>query len=260
MNLGLSGKVAAVTGGSLGIGKAIAWRLCQEGARVAICARRADVLERTAQQIREGTGGTVLAHPADVMKPSDIEGFIEETVRSWGGLDVLVNNAGRRAGYPFLETGDDAWHDDLELKLFAAVRATRLAVPHMIRMGGGRIVNITHIGGKQPGAGSTPSSVSRAAGIALTKALSKEFAQHKILVNTVCVGVIQSAQTESGWREQAPHLTLDEYLQQAARNIPLRRVGQAEEVADLVAFLASERASYITGVAINVDGGTSGAV
>ncbi|MCC7355605.1 MAG: SDR family oxidoreductase [Anaerolineae bacterium] len=260
MELGLAGKVAAITGGSEGIGKAVAWRLSQEGAHVAICARRADVLEHAAQDIREATGGKVLAYRADVTRPDDLAHFIEATVRDGGRLDILVNNAGRRAGYPFLSSTDEAWQSDFDLKVFAALRATRLAIPHMMRAGGGRVINVTHIGGKQPGAGSMPSSVSRAAGIALTKALSKELAEHKILVNTVCVGVIRSAQTESGWREQAAHLTLAEYEQQMARGVPLKRIGEAEEVADLVAFLVSARASYITGTAINVDGGASGVV
>jgi 3-oxoacyl-[acyl-carrier protein] reductase len=260
MELDLSGRVAAITGGSEGIGKAIAWRLCREGAHVAICARRADVLQRAAQEIREATGGKVLAFCADVTRADDIARFIEATVQEYGRLDILVNNAGRRAGYPFLSTTDEAWQSDFDLKVFAAIRATRLAIPHMIRSGGGRVINITHIGGKQPGATSMPSSVSRAAGIALTKALSKELAEHKILVNTVCVGIIRSAQTERGWREQSPHLTLAEYEREIGRGVPLQRIGDAEEVADLVAFLASARASYLTGTAINVDGGLSGAV
>ena len=260
MELGLAGKVAVVTGGSEGIGKAIAWRLGQEGARVAICARRADVLEGAAREIKEATGSRVLAYAADVTKQDDLTGFIAAVVQEFGRLDILVNNAGQRAGYPFLQTGDEAWQSDLDLKLFAAIRATRLAVPHMIKVGGGRVINITHIGGKQPGPVSMPSSVSRAAGIALTKALSKELAKEKILVNTVCVGVIHSAQIEKGWRAQGSHLALADYLQQLGQGIPLQRIGEAAEVADLVAFLASERASYITGTAINVDGGTSGAV
>ncbi len=260
MDLGLKGKVAAITGGSEGIGKATAWRLAAEGARVAICARRRDVLEAAAEEIRKATGGEILAVPADVTKPGDVDAFISATVERYGRLDILVNNAGRAAARAFMDVDDAYWQSDLDLKLFAAIRASRLAIPHMRRVGGGRIVNLTHVGGKQPGYHSLPTAVSRAAGIALTKALSKDCAADNILVNTVCVGVIKSGQNERARQAQSPSLSPEEFYRQRGQNVPLGRVGEAEEVADVIAFLASERASYVTGASINVDGGTSGVV
>ena len=260
MDLGLRGKVAAITGGSEGIGKAAAWRLAAEGASVVICARRRDVLEAAAEEIRAATKADVLAVPADVTKAEDVEAFISAAVDRFGRLDILVNNAGRAAAREFMDVDDADWQSDLDLKLFAAIRASRLAIPHMRRVGGGRIINLTHVGGKQPGYHSLPSAVSRAAGIALTKALSRDCAAYGILVNTVCVGTIKSAQNERARQAQSPSLSPEEFYRQRGQGIPLGRVGEAEEVADVIAFLASARASYVTGVSINVDGGTSGVV
>src|SRR5665647_670559 len=182
MDLGLRGKVAVITGGTEGIGRATALKLAQEGAKVAICARGAARLEKAADEIRK-TGGEVLAVAADMSKTADIERFINAVTARFGRLDILVNNAGTSARGKFLEVDDATWRADLELKLFGAIRCTRLAVPHMKQQGGGRIINITISGAKQPGAQSMPTSVSRAAGLALTKALSKEFAADNIPVS-----------------------------------------------------------------------------
>lgn len=260
MELGLAGKVALITGGSEGIGKATALSLAREGARVAICARRAEVLEAAAQEIRSAGGGEVLALPADVTRAAEIERVIESVVKELGPPTILINNAGTSAAAAFETVGDDAWQSDLDLKLMAAVRTSRLAVPHMRAAGGGRIVNVVNIGAKQPGAGSLPTSVSRAAGIALTKAMSKDLAQHKILVNAICIGLIKSAQIERAAHRRFPDLPLDQAWARMGESIPLGRVGEAAEAADLIAFLVSDRAAYITGVAINVDGGTSNVV
>lgn len=260
MDLGLAGKVAIITGGSEGIGKATARALAREGARVAICARRPDVLDAAAAEIRAATGGEVLGLPADVMRAADVERVVGQVVDTLGPPTILVNNAGTSAAAPFERVGDDAWAADLDLKLMAAVRAARLVIPHMRAAGGGRIVNLTNIGAKQPGAGSLPTSVSRAAGIALTKAMSKDLARDNILVNTVCIGLIKSAQIERAAGRRFPGLPLDQAWLKMGENVPLGRVGEATEAADLITFLVSDRASYITGVAINVDGGTSGAV
>ena len=263
MELGLSGKVAIITGGSEGIGKAAAASLAAEGAKVVICARRVDVLEAAASEIRDSTGGEVLAIPTDVTQEDQVAALVAQTIDTYGRLDILVNNAGTSAAHPFEEAALEVWQADLNLKLFGAIHCCRAALPHMRAQGGGRIINLTTPGGKAPGPRSVPTSVSRAAGIALTKELSQEYAAHNILVNTVCIGLIKSGQHERRW-EQAnaadPSLTLEAWYDRMAPNVPLGRVGEAEEAGDLIAFLASDRASYISGTSINVDGGRSAVV
>lgn len=263
MDLGLHGKVAVVTGGSDGIGKATARSLGREGARVVICGRRADVLEQAAAELSGETGASVVPVRADVSRPDDVERLVATAVERFGGLSILVNNAGTSRGGPFEAATDDIWQEDLDVKLFGAIRATRAALPHLREADGGSVVNLLNIGAKQPGARSVPTSVSRAAGLGLTKALSKELASDKIRVNAVLIGLIKSGQHERRWRAQGDGQSLDEFYARMARDprpIPLGRVGEAEEAGDLIAFLSSPRAAYITGVAINLDGGESGAV
>ena len=263
MDLGLTGKVAIITGGSEGIGKAAAQSLAAEGAKVVICARRADVLAQAAEAISSATGGEVLAITADVTQPDQVKTLFEQTIEAYGRVDILVNNAGTSSAHPFEKATNEIWQADLDLKLFGAIHCTREALPHMKARGAGRIINMTTPGGKAPGPRSVPTSVSRAAGIALTKELSKELAANNILVNTVCIGLIKSGQHERRW-EQAhasdPNLSLEDWYDNMGQNVPLGRVGEASEAGDLVAFLASERASYITGTSVNVDGGRSAVV
>ena len=255
MDLGLKGKVAVVTGGTEGIGKATALQLAQEGAKVAICARRPELVAKTVDGIKRA-GGDAFGMAADMSKVSDIERFIDAVVKHYGRIDILVNNAGTSRRGSFLELDDATWSADLELKLFGAIRCTRLAVPHMRKQGGGRIINITISSAKQPGAGSMPTSVSRAAGLALTKALSKEYAADNILVNTVCIGKIKSGQHERRYAREG--ISADAYYARETKGIPLGRFGEAEEAANVIVFLASEAASYVTGTSVNLDGGTSG--
>lgn len=260
MDLGLKGKVALITGGSYGIGKGIAMSLAAEGAKVAICARREEVLKEAVEEIERG-GGEALPITGDVTSKEDCERMVRSTLDKFGRIDILVNNAGSSNANSFMDTTEELWQEDLDLKLIAAVRLTKLCVPEMRKQGGGRIVNITMIRGKQPAAKSVPTAVSRAAGIALTKALSKDLAADNILVNTVCVGVIRSGQHERRYEKvKDQYGSLDEFYAAMAKDIPLKRFGEPEEVGDLVAFLCSERGGYITGDAINIDGGTSGAV
>lgn len=255
MELGLKNKVAVVTGGTEGIGKATALRLAQEGAHVAICARRKEPLDDVGAEIQKfGVQGLAIA--ADMSKAADVERFMKAVIDRFGRIDILVNNAGTSMRGAFLEVDDGMWSADIELKVFGAIRCTRLAVPHMKKQGGGRIVNITISSAKQPGAQSMPTSVSRAAGLAITKALSKEFAQDNILVNTVCIGKIKSGQHERRFKKDG--MSADEYYSRMAKDIPMKRVGESEEVANVIAFLVSDAASYVTGSSINLDGGISG--
>lgn len=257
VELGLKGKVAIVTGGSEGIGRATAVRLALEGAKVAICARRKEPLEQVANEIRS-QGGEVFAHAADMSKAADIERFIKAVAGRYGQIDILVNNAGSSIRGPFEQVEDGTWQQDLDLKLFGAIRASRLAVPYMKTQGGGRIVNIATVAGKQPGPASVPTSVSRAAGLALTKAMSKEFAADNILVNAVCIGKVKSGQHERRFAREK--LTPEEYYARVSADIPMGRVGEAMEVANVIAFLVSDGASYVTGSSIHLDGGMSGVI
>ena len=255
MELGLKGKVAAITGGTEGIGRATALRLAREGAKVAICARRQEPLDKAAAEIKK-TGAEVLTVSADMSKAADVERFMKAVIDRFGRVDILVNNAGTSARGKFLELQDKNWSEDIELKVFGAIRCTRLAVPHMKKNGGGSILNITISSAKQPGAESYPTSVSRAAGLALTKALSKEYAADNIRVNTVCIGKIKSGQHERRYTREGKKA--EDYYRETSKDIPLGRVGEADEVATVITFLVSDAASYVTGTSVNLDGGISG--
>lgn len=226
-----------------------------EGADVAICARTESALNEAKRAIEQESGRRVFAAPVDVRQAGACESFIEAVAGEFGRIDILVNNAGTANARDFLSVGDADWQGDLDLKLFAAIRCSRQAVPHMQRQGGGAIVNVTAIGGKTPGASSMPSSVTRAAGIALTKAMSKDLGKHGIRVNAVCIGQIRSDQIEKMWKAQRPDLTWEEFSRLPEHNIPLGRIGETDEAARVIAFLASDAASYVTGVALNIDGG-----
>jgi 3-oxoacyl-[acyl-carrier protein] reductase len=255
MELGLRGKVAAVTGGSEGIGRATVLRLAAEGAKVAICARRPEVLNAFVDELRK-SGADVLPVIADAAKPGEAERFIAETVKHFGCIDIVVNNAGATGQSPFEKVDDKAWQQDLDIKVFAHIRTTRAAVPHMKKQGGGRIINLNMVGAKQPFAGSFPTTITRAAGLALAKALSKEYAADNILVNVVAVGKIKSKQQER--RAAREGISVAEHYEKTGKTVPLGRMGEAEEVANVIAFLASDAASYVTGCCVNVDGGLSG--
>lgn len=256
MDYALAGKVVLVTGGSDGLGAALVRTLCAEGARVAFCARNEDRVRALADEVT-AAGGDVLGVRADVTEISDLEAFVSAAHDRWGRVDGLVNNAGTSAAMPFDQQTESTWDEDLDLKLRAAIRAIRLVLPHLRSAGGGSIINVLNIAARAPAANSTPTSVSRAAGLALTKALSKELGPELIRVNAILVGMVESGQ----WvrRAAARGITVDELYAEAAvaRQIPLGRVGQAAEFADLAAFLLSARSAYITGAAINFDGGSS---
>jgi NAD(P)-dependent dehydrogenase (short-subunit alcohol dehydrogenase family) len=258
MDLGLAGKVVLITGGTDGLGLALAHQLGREGASVAICGRDEGRL-RAAEEAAQEAGVDVLAVRADVSRAADIETFLDAAVGRWGRIDGVVHNAGRSAAGTLEALDDAAWEADLQLKLMGAVRLTRLALPQL-RASRGAVLLTLAIGAKAPGSGSAPSSVSRAAGMALMKALSKELAPEGIRVNAVLIGLIESGQWVRA--AAASSVELPEFYERFAHNaaVPLGRFGRSEEFADLGCFLLSERASYLTGVAINLDGGLSPAV
>jgi len=251
MDLGLEGKVAIVTGGSDGLGRASAHRLAAEGARVVICGRREDHLKQAAEDLSRDTGGEVVAIRADVSDRSDCENLVSATVERFGGLDILVNNAGASAAASFEDVTDEGWLADLELKVMGAVRVTRAALPHLKARGGGSIINASIGQGKAPPPRALPTSLSRAAGLNLTKSLANEYAADNIRVNAICIGLLKSAQ----WDRRKGDGPVENLYAELGKRVPLGRVGEAEDYGDLVAFLCSSRATYITGTAINVDGG-----
>jgi len=255
MDIRLDGHVALVTGASQGIGRAIARRFAASGAAVALVARRADVLETARAAIAAETGGRVFAVPADVADAADCTRAFEAATAALGPVDILVNNAGTSRRAPFETITDALWRADLDLKLMAAVRLARLAIPAMRAGRWGRILNVLNIGAKAPRAGAAPTDVSRAAGMALTKVLAGELAPDNILVNALLVGRIESHQWEA--RAAATGRGLAEVYAEMGRTIPLGRVGGADEFAAVACFLASDAGGYVTGAAINVDGGAS---
>ena len=258
MDLELAGKSVLITGGTDGLGLALARQLAAEGASVAVCGRDRDRLRAAEASVRDA-GGDVLAVRADVSSADDLEAFVDAAVGRWGRIDGVVHNAGRAAAGTIQSIDDASWEADLQLKLMGAVRLTRLALP-LLRASRGAVLFTLAMGAKAPGGGSEPSSVSRAAGMALMKALSKELAPDGIRVNAVLIGLIESGQ----WVRAAAGSGLEpqEFYARFARDagIPLGRFGRSAEFADLGCFLLSERASYLTGTAINLDGGLSPAV
>jgi NAD(P)-dependent dehydrogenase (short-subunit alcohol dehydrogenase family) len=256
MNVTMKDRVAVVTGGSKGIGLAVARRFAESGARVAILARGAQDL-KAARDLLAKDGIEVRDYVCDVSKAAEISKTFEKVVADLGRVDVLVNNAGTSRAMAFETVTDEIWQEDLDLKLFAAIRLSRLAWPGMKARKWGRIINVLNIGAKAPAAASTPTSVSRAAGMALTKAMANEGGAHNILVNAMLVGLIVSDQWVRRHAQRAPETDFDGFTRDLAKGVPLGRMGTAEEFANLACFLASDQGSYITGTAINVDGGRS---
>jgi NAD(P)-dependent dehydrogenase (short-subunit alcohol dehydrogenase family) len=258
MDLDLTGKAFAITGGTDGLGLALAQRLVAEGAAVAVCGRNQERLDVAVNRLEEA-GGDVLGQQADVSRADDVTAFVAAVEERWGRIDGIVHNAGRSAAGPLGASDDQVWLDDWELKLMGALRLTRAALTSL-RANGGSVVFTLAMAAKAPGAASGPSSVSRAAGMALMKSLSKELGPAGIRVNAVLIGLIESGQ----WvrTADATGQDLGEYYRRMAEGagIPLGRVGRAEEFADLAAYLLSARSSYLTGTAINLDGGLSPAV
>jgi 3-oxoacyl-[acyl-carrier protein] reductase len=255
MDVSLQGRAAIVTGGSKGIGLAVATRFASSGADVAIVARGREALDHAVEAIKKSAKSRVTGIQADVGTAADIQRAYDEAMNAFGKVDIVVNNAGTSRAMPFEKLTDEILRDDLEQKLFAAVRLIRLVTPQMKERRWGRIINVLNIGAKAPRPNSMPTSVTRAAGMAMTKALSQEFAPYNVLVNAMLVGFIEADQhVQAAKRANVP---IEEYYKAREKEIPLGRAGKAEEFANMACFLASDQGSYITGTAINVDGGRS---
>ncbi len=257
MDLELRGKTAIVSAGSKGLGKAIALGLAAEGARVAICSRNPDNLSQAAQEILTKTGSEVLAVPVDVTKPDAIANFVGTVVQRQGKVDILVNNAGGPPMGAFADFEDGDWESAFNLTFMSVVRFIRAVLPHMRKTGAGRIINVTSTSVKQPLEGLLLSNSIRPAVIGLAKSLASELASDKILVNNICPGSIHTDRIKENVAAQVRSTGQPEesILEQYNAKIPLGRLGEPVELADLAVFLASERASYITGATLQVDGG-----
>ncbi|MCG6122257.1 MAG: SDR family oxidoreductase [Microvirga sp.] len=255
MLIDLTGRVALVTGGSTGLGRAMAERFAASGAAVAILARNPETLAAAENAINTAGGGRAMAVACDITDAAARAAALAEVTDRFGRVDILVNNAGSSQRGP-IETVDRAkLIADMDLKIFAAAELIRDVVPGMKERRWGRVINVSAIIGKAPDAGSIPTALSRAAGIAMTRALSREFAPWNILVNALCVGKIKSGQWERRYAASGAGQTYEEFLAPVGATIPLGRMGEAEEFANVACFLASDAASYVTGAAINVDGG-----
>ncbi len=254
MDLGLAGKVCVVTGASRGIGLAVARRLCSEGAKVLFVARSADAVERAA----DGCGGDWLA--VDVTAPDAADRVIATCAEQMGGIDVLVNNAGTSFARPLDELTDADWHGQWNLHVMAPMRLMRCAAPRMARAGGGRIVNVTSSAGKRPSLTNAAYSVTKAAQLSLSRVFADAYARENVLVNAVAPGPVSSDlwTAEGGLADQtaaARGVSREDALRAQADKVPLGRFAEPEEVADVVAFLCSERSSTVTGAAWSADGG-----
>ncbi len=255
MNVRMDGRNAIVTGGSKGLGKAIATEFFRSGANVAIVSRGRKALDVAKAEIAEISGGKIIAVVADIRLADECTRAVADAEAASGGIDILVNNAGTSQRGPFLESSDELWHDDLDLKLFASIRLSRLVLPGMRERRWGRIINVLNVGAKMPGPEGAPTAVSRAAGMALMKVLANEGAPHNVLVNGMLVGKIRSDQWERRHAEDTGGLSLEDWYQKIGKDQPMGRLGLSEEFANMACFLASDAGSYINGAAINVDGG-----
>jgi 3-oxoacyl-[acyl-carrier protein] reductase len=252
VKLGLEGRRVIVTGGSKGLGFAVAQELVGEGARVAICSRGDEEVRAAAERL----GENVYAQRADVTDPEQIRDFVTRAAETLGGIDALVNNAGRAHPGTFETLTDEDWIADLDVKLLSMIRCSREVLPHLRQTGGGRIVNIGAVQGRAPDPAFFATSINRAAGNSFTKTLALEVAKDNILVNGVNIGYVVTPQWDNIHQRRAPELDRDEFFRKlAAAEVPLGRFGTPDEVAGIVTFLLSDRATFITGASIDVAGG-----
>ncbi len=262
MDLGLNGKAALVGGSSKGIGKAIAIALAREGCNVSICARDNAALAETARTIRRETDAKVFSLVCDMARYEEIKRVVEETVNTFGRLDIVVNNAGGPRTGTFDEMDETDWLNAINQNLMSAIRTTREALPHLRRSGGGRIINVTSIAVKQPIDRLILSNTARLGVVGMAKTLSRELAPEGITVNNVCPGNIATERLIALIEERAQReeMSLEEAIAIEEQRVPMGHLGDPDAVANLVAFLASAKAHYITGTTIQVDGGSTTAV
>jgi len=259
MDLGLKGRCALVTGGSMGIGKAAALELAAEGCRVAIAARGEDALARAAEEIRGRAHAGVITVRADCTRLEDIGRMVDEVAARFGRTDILVNSIGAAKSGHFLQLPEDDWRESLELKLYGVIRCCRAVVPHMQRRRWGRIVNLIGHRGRQPESRAMPAGVANAGLINFTKALADEFVRDGILANGVSPCPMQTRRLDYMVKAKSALEGISEDAARAEylRDIPIGRFAQPEEIAALVAFLASARNTYISGTTISIDGGAT---
>lgn len=257
MDIRLDGLTALITGGSKGLGLAMAAEFAASGADVAILARDAAGLTAAKAGIADLAQGRIETYVCDVARADEISATVERVMADFGKIDILVNNAGTSRAMPFPDATDEIFQADLDLKLFAAIRLSRLVWPGMQARKWGRIINVLNVGAKAQKAGGAPTEVSRAAGMALMKILSKEGAPHGILVNALLVGLIDADQHRQRHARSGANTPYEDYLAKMGANVPLGRIGRPEEFAAMACFLCSDAASFISGTAINVDGGMS---
>jgi 3-oxoacyl-[acyl-carrier protein] reductase len=255
MEISLKGRCAIITGGSKGIGLGVATRFAASGADVAIVARGTDGIAQAMNSIGAQAKGRVFGAQGDVAKAADVQRVYDQVMKAFGKIDIVVNSAGESRTGAFESITDELWLQDFDQKLFAAIRLIRLVWPQMKERRWGRIINVLNIGAKAPRAGSAPTSVTRAAGMALTKVLAGEGAPHNVLVNAMLVGLIEADQHVQ--RAARTGVAYEDYKTKTAKEIPVGRMGRPEELANLACLLVSEQGAYITGTAINVDGGRS---
>ena len=257
MDFGYEGKAVVITGSSKGIGRQTAEEMLKLGAKVMLVARGEDALRTSQEDLSEY--GEVEYIVQDVTEADAGENIIKAVIDKFGRLDVLVNNAGGAFAESFEDVEVSDWEDDLNLKLLSAVKMSKAALPHL-KENGGAILNLTAVAGKAPGESTLPTAVSRSAGLSMTKAMSKDLGRYNVRVNAVCIGLIHSDQIEKMWQSEAPELTWEEFATTGHEDIPLGRIGETKEAANVITFLCSDLASYITGVAVNIDGGASPAL
>lgn len=257
MDLGLKNRVALVAASSRGLGKAVAEKLAEEGVKLVVCARNKKILEKTADDIFLETGISVFPLVVDLSQKDHIDAMVREALDLFGTIDILITNAGGPPPGNFEDIEDEEWGNGFDLTLMSAVRLIRAIVPGMKEQKWGRIINLTSVSVKQPVDGLLLSNVIRPGVVGLTKSLSQELAEYNILVNSVCPGYHLTDRVKQLLKNNAKVKNISEKKAEKmiTSQIPLGRMGKPEELADVVVFLASERASYVTGAVIQVDGG-----